>query len=102
MEAAAADADAVFRLYTACAGDPRTLIVDVRPAKAFKRGHLLQAYCVRASADGGALLDHSGCEYDLPWSQNVWCAAAFPRPRPLRASAVRGAELPAARRAAGG
>lgn len=49
-------ADMLFRVFTACPGDPRTLIVDVRPLKEYSKNHILQSYCVRLSANGKALL----------------------------------------------
>jgi hypothetical protein len=38
MEAKAVDADAVFKVFTACPDDPKTLLLDVRPQKQFKKG----------------------------------------------------------------
>lgn len=50
------DADIIFRTFTACPGDPRTLILDVRPHKDYAKKHILQSYSVRVSANGKALL----------------------------------------------
>lgn len=60
------------QVYTACPDDPKTLFLDVRPQKDFKRGHLALAYCVRLSANGAALLDYSQASYSLPWSTHCW------------------------------
>lgn len=56
-------ADALFRVFTACPTDPRTLILDVRPHKQFDRapGHVAGAYCIRLSANGAALLGARRC-----------------------------------------
>ncbi|KIZ07690.1 MAP kinase phosphatase 5 [Monoraphidium neglectum] len=70
--AKAVDAGALFRVFTACPNDPRVLILDVRPLKQFKRGHVLHSFCVRLSADGRALLDYSQASYDVTWSQDCW------------------------------
>lgn len=48
--------DMLFRVFTACPGDARTLIVDVRPLKEYNKNHILQSYCIRLSANGKALL----------------------------------------------
>ncbi len=52
-------ADAVFRIFTACPTDPRTLILDVRDKKHFDRGHIAGAYCIRVPSNGATLL--GGC-----------------------------------------
>ena len=49
MEVKSLAADALFRAFTACPQGPRTLLLDVRSQKAFKRKHILQvqiAYAV--------------------------------------------------------
>ncbi|EFN52440.1 hypothetical protein CHLNCDRAFT_138968 [Chlorella variabilis] len=69
---AVCDADAVFRVFTACPHDPKTLIIDVRDKKKWDRGHIAGSYCIRLPASGGTLLDYSKCEYDLKWSTDVW------------------------------
>lgn len=74
MEAKPLEADAIFRLFTACPNDPRTYILDVRPQKEFARCHVLAAYSARLSADGSALLDYSKASYDQKWSQGAECA----------------------------
>ncbi|GBF91494.1 MAP kinase phosphatase [Raphidocelis subcapitata] len=73
LDARTIDADGVFRaVYAACPNDPKVLLVDVRPLGHFKKGHAVRAYCVRLSADGGALLDYSQASYDTAWSKDVW------------------------------
>jgi hypothetical protein len=49
-------ADMLFRVFTACPGDPHTLILDVRPKNEYAKKHILLSYCVRVSANGKALL----------------------------------------------
>lgn len=49
-------ADALFRVYTACPGDVRTLVLDVRGSKEFSKKHLIGSYCIRLSANGRVLL----------------------------------------------
>ena len=68
-------ADVLFRVFTACQGDPTTLILDVRPHKDFKKKHIAGAYCVRLAANGHALLDYSKNSYNLSWSKDCWYAA---------------------------
>ncbi|KAG1657423.1 hypothetical protein FOA52_011793 [Chlamydomonas sp. UWO 241] len=70
--ASSCDADAIFMVFTACAHDVKTLILDVRPYKLFKREHVNQAFCVRVSADGKALVDYSQAKYEVVWSQGCW------------------------------
>lgn len=65
-------ADVVFRVYTACQGDPATLILDVRPLKEFKKSHIAGSYCVRLAANGKTLLDYSKNTYHLAWSDDCW------------------------------
>ena len=48
--------DGFFRVFTACAGDPKTLMLDVRSNKDYARKHVLQAYNIRLAANGQALL----------------------------------------------
>ena len=54
--ASSCDADAIFRVFTACPHDIKTLILDVRSSKLHKRLHLNQAYCIRLASDGKALV----------------------------------------------
>lgn len=56
MACGSVDSDFVFRLFTKCPDDPVTLVVDVRAYKYFKRCHVNQAFCVRLSANGEALM----------------------------------------------
>ena len=63
--------DGFFRVFTACAGDPKTLILDVRSNKDYGRKHVMQAYNIRLAANGQALLVRTlcsmcrlGCSYD--------------------------------------
>ncbi|KAL3135874.1 hypothetical protein ABBQ32_007430 [Trebouxia sp. C0010 RCD-2024] len=73
MEVRNIAADALFRAcFTGCPQDPRTLLLDVRTQKAFKRKHILQAFCVRVTASGETLLDYSGASYDQKWSKDCW------------------------------
>jgi hypothetical protein len=79
LEARSVGADALFRAaYASCPADPKVLLLDVRPYSKFKKGHAALAYCVRLSADGGALLDYSQAAYDLAWSKDVWWASPWP------------------------
>ena len=54
--ASSCDADTIFRAFTACPNDVKTLILDVREQKHHKRLHLNQAYCIRLASDGKALV----------------------------------------------
>jgi dual specificity MAP kinase phosphatase len=72
MEAKAIDETGIFRIFTACPNDPKTLLLDVRPHKAYKKCHINQAYCVRLSSNGKVLADYSQSSYSLPWSQHCW------------------------------
>ncbi|KAL4421080.1 hypothetical protein ABPG77_001375 [Micractinium sp. CCAP 211/92] len=65
-------ADAVFRIFTACPTDPRTLILDVRDKKHFDRGHIAGAYCIRVPSNGATLLDYSKNEYEQKWGADCW------------------------------
>ena len=56
MEAKAVGPDALFRKFTACPADPRVLLLDVRPAKDFRKHHVAEAYNIRLAANGKALL----------------------------------------------
>lgn len=56
MEVKTVPADALFRVYTACPGDVRTLVLDVRGSKEFSKKHLIGSYCIRLSANGRVLL----------------------------------------------
>jgi dual specificity MAP kinase phosphatase len=73
MEVKTITADAIFRVFTACPTDPRTLILDVRDRKHFERapGHVAGAYCIRLSSNGAVLLDYSKRE-DLKWAADCW------------------------------
>ncbi|GAB4815324.1 hypothetical protein N2152v2_002370 [Parachlorella kessleri] len=72
MDIKTVPADAVFRVFTACPGDVRTLILDVRPYKEFSKKHVIGAYCIRLSANGKVLLDYSKNQYDYQWSEDCW------------------------------
>ncbi|KAL0022102.1 hypothetical protein WJX79_009630 [Trebouxia sp. C0005] len=73
MDVRSIAADALFRAcFTACPLDPKTLLLDVRAAKVFKRKHILQAFCVRVTASAETLLDYSGASYDQKWSKDCW------------------------------
>ena len=56
MEVKTVASDAVFRTFTACPTDPRTLLLDVRDKKKFDKGHIAGAYCIRLSSNGSVLL----------------------------------------------
>ncbi|KAG2441094.1 hypothetical protein HXX76_003946 [Chlamydomonas incerta] len=71
-EAKSVDADAIFRIFTACAGDIATIIIDTRPHKEFKVSHICGAFCVRLSANGQVLADYSSSSYHIKWSQDCW------------------------------
>lgn len=68
---AVCDADAVFRVFTACPHDPKTLIIDVRDKKKWDRGHIAGSYCIRLPASGGTLLGRAACD-----GESLWQAAA--------------------------
>jgi hypothetical protein len=55
MDAKKVDAHAVFRAFTACPDDPKTLILDVRANKDFKKKHVCLSYNVRLSTNGRVL-----------------------------------------------
>lgn len=59
--------------YCACDGDPFVWLLDVRGNKEFKRGHLSQAFNVKVSANGRALVDYSQSSYAHAWSHGCWC-----------------------------
>ncbi len=50
------DASCIFRTFTACQGDVKTFVFDVRPHKQFQKSHVALSYNVRVSANGQALL----------------------------------------------
>lgn len=72
MEVKSVAADAIFRVFTACPNDVRTLIIDVRPYKEFHKKHVINAFCIRLSANGKVLLDYSKNQYDYQWSEDCW------------------------------
>ncbi|KAK9816993.1 hypothetical protein WJX72_007967 [[Myrmecia] bisecta] len=72
MEVKTATPERIFRVFTACPNDTRTLIVDVRHAKEYKKLHILSAYNVRLAANGKTLLDYSKNTYDFSWSADCW------------------------------
>jgi hypothetical protein len=76
MDAKAIDADGIFAVFAACPNDPKTLILDVREHRLFKRGHINSAYNPRLASNGSFLADYSQSQYALPWSQDCWCVAA--------------------------
>jgi len=56
-------------VFTACQGDPKTLILDVRSSKEYARKHVMQAYNIRLAASGAALLvclSRSTCNVPTP------------------------------------
>ena len=56
LMATACDHDAIFRIFTACPHDVKTLILDVRHMKCHKRLHLNQSYSIRLASDGKTLV----------------------------------------------
>jgi len=60
MDVKTVPADTIFRVFTACPGDVRTLILDVRSYKEFSKKHVIGAYCIRLSANGKVLLVSGG------------------------------------------
>ena len=56
MEVATATAETILRVFAACPADTRTLLLDVRPNKDFKKKHVLLAYSIRLAANGKTLL----------------------------------------------
>ena len=46
----------VLRVFTACPLDVRTLLLDVRDQKAYKKLHVMQSFNIRLAANGKALL----------------------------------------------
>ena len=77
---------AFLAVFSACAGDTPTLVLDVRDRKQFGKGHVAGAFCVRVSADGKVLLVRgvAGKEWQARWR-------AEGRPPPLRAARRRSA-----------
>ena len=74
----ASPSDLFRAVFSACAGETPPLVLDVRPRAAFARGHVAGSYCVRASANGAALLDYSGGGGQArPWAQGVWHDASL-------------------------
>jgi hypothetical protein len=61
------------KCYAPCVGDPFVWLCDVRGNKAFKRNHLSQAFNVKLSANGKALVDYSQSAYTHTWSPGCWC-----------------------------
>ncbi len=55
-EVAVCETDAVFRVFTACLHDPKTLIIDVRDKRKWDKGHIAGSYCVRLPNNGGTRL----------------------------------------------
>jgi len=72
MEAKPVDVDSIFKVFTACPNDPSTLLLDVRPHKEFKKGHINQAFNPRLATNGKFLADYSQSQYAMPWSQDCW------------------------------
>jgi hypothetical protein len=56
MEVKTITLDGFFRIFTSCAQDPKTYILDVRSQKDFQKQHVMQAYSIRLAANGKALL----------------------------------------------
>ena len=56
LEVSTADLEAVYRLYSACSHDLHPWILDLRPQKDYKKGHLLRSYSVRLTADQRAVV----------------------------------------------
>ena len=54
------DASPIFRVFTTCQGDPKTLLLDLRPQKQFQKLHIALSYSIRLSANGRALLVRCG------------------------------------------
>uniref|UniRef100_A0A061S0J9 protein-tyrosine-phosphatase n=2 Tax=Tetraselmis sp. GSL018 TaxID=582737 RepID=A0A061S0J9_9CHLO len=73
MEVRSVGVEGAYRLYSTCKDEMRTWILDVRPLKEFKKGHLAQAYCIRLTSDQKALLDYSKNSYSIKWSNECWC-----------------------------
>ena len=63
MEVATATAETILRVFTACPADTRTLLLDVRPNKDFKKKHVLLAYSIRLAANGKTLLVRIECQH---------------------------------------
>ncbi|GFR47235.1 hypothetical protein Agub_g8919, partial [Astrephomene gubernaculifera] len=72
MDAKSADADFIFRIFTACQHDILTIVIDTRPHKEFKQCHIAGAFCVRLSSNGQVLADYSASSYNIKWSQDCW------------------------------
>ncbi len=56
METRGVGLENILRVFTACPHDVRTLLVDVRDYKAYKKLHVMQAFNVRLAANEKALL----------------------------------------------
>ena len=68
MAVQSCDADEVFRLFTIGEDLHRHfLLLDIRDAKHFKRGHIYQSFCVRLSSNQRVLADYS--QADRKFSQ---------------------------------
>jgi len=71
MDVKTVDAEALFRVYTACDGDRRTVLLDLRDRSRFSKAHLRTAFCVRLTS-GGALVDDSRAKYEHAWAGGCW------------------------------
>ncbi|CAG9464270.1 unnamed protein product [Pedinophyceae sp. YPF-701] len=64
----------VYQAFARSRYDPESLILDVRDVKKYAggHGHLYNAFCVRVTNNGRALLDYSKAHYNFKWSEGVW------------------------------
>ena len=78
--------DELFRaVFTRCPDDPLVWLLDVRSQNKFKRGHIMSAFCIRATANGETLLVSSCCN-SVPPEQNFFAGDIAARPMLTSAS----------------
>ncbi len=56
MESRGVGLEDILRVFTACQYDARTLLLDLRDFKTYKKLHVMQSFNVRLAANGKALL----------------------------------------------
>lgn len=89
MQARTAHVDVFYRAFTACEGDAKTLILDVRPHKQFAKGHVKLAYSIRLTANGAALVVRCDAAGRLPGCCFPSCRQRRAAARARRAAATR-------------
>jgi len=56
LDVSTMDLESVYRLYSSCKGDVQPWILDLRPQKDYKKGHLMRSYSIRLTADQKAVV----------------------------------------------